>query len=805
MKGERALRNWRYILILLVVAVPMIVLAQPRSGGVRKRTPKQVETEGRIARRMQDLNERAHDRLTSGMSMSPDQYEDTIRALFRADRWHDAEPFLVAAEREWGGRSNICCLIGTYWYHEGDLEQARRYLLLALVDDESNTEALEILVKLEEREGNFATAIVHVNDLLSFSPYNIRLWRKKIELFRELDNDPEADRLLERLAIIYPNDEQVQADLVYRKELEYIRLSKQGNEHESQKALQELIVREPTRVEYYTALSGSLLKEGKLQEAEEVCAKGVLHSHGNRTLIRRRVGILIEGARYQEAEQYLDDCIRKYGSTGLTDLRDYLKQEAAYAADAADAYTRYRRLYATTNSDESLDWLVSNSMQRAWWDEAEYWLGEKEKKINAQRAQTASELEEEELDKEYRGWLAKKYLVEKRLGNERAAARILEDMYLADTQDEEIREMLAEKRLREAMELMDQELWQEALAPLHQADTLTMDSDFHSLVARRIRTCEALLPDTTVKDSLDWAQRSAVYEKEKMLDSAYVCLMRYRPTLDEFHEIQRHRYTLLSKLQKNTLTFEYQYARRASKDVWTHNAHVTYTRKFDRDAFDAVLGYAGRETTAWTEQISETKDTTYVSGGGSGFEVGGAYYHYFEWGEVSASGSWASLFFPKATAKISASENLPLNWTLTERLQWRYIVDETKYHVFSLGASAGWSSENGFVLTPGVDAFLMQGKLYWNGGFKMNYFPLDGDRSTVYASFSAGNAPDLSLLDSNVPVAFNTLNTSLSAGGFYLSNGHFGRSGAVDWYVMGGQDGALLNYIYLHAGMSIFF
>ena len=794
------------ILILLLVLVPVMALAQPRGhGGVRKRTPKQVETEGKIARRMQELNERAHNRLTAGMSMSPDQYEDTIRALFRDDRWHDAEPFLVAAEREWGGRSNICCLIGTYWYHEGDVDQARRYLLLALVDDESNTEALEILVKLEEREGNFATAIVHVNDLLSFSPYNIRLWRKKIELFRELDNDPEADRLLERLAIIYPNDEQVQADLVYRKELEYVKLSKQGNEHDSQKALSELIIREPGNLNHYMALSGSRLKEGKLQEAAEVCEKGVLNTHGNRGLIRRRVGILMECAHYQEAEQYLDDCIQRYGGTGLMDLREYLKKEAAYAADAADAYTRYRRLYATTESDESLNWLISSSMQRAWWDEAEFGLGEKEKKLNAQRAMTSSEAEEEALQAEYRGWLAKKYLVEKRLGNERAAARILEDRYLADMQDEDIREMLAEKRLHEAMELMDQELWSDALTPLRQADTLTMDSDFHQLLSRRIRTCEAMLPDTTLKDTLDWAQRSAVYEKEKMLDSAYVCLMRYRPTLDEFHEIQPHRYTLLSKLQKNALTFEYQYARRASKDVWTHNAHVTYSRKFDRDAFDVVGGFAGRETSVWTEAVTETKDSTFVSGGGAGFEVGGAYYHYFDWGDVSASGSWASLYFPKATAKVSATENLPLNWTLTERLQWRYIVDETSYHVFSAGLSSAWSSENGFILTPSVDAFLMQGRLYWNGGFKMTYFPLDGDRSSVYASFGAGNAPDLSLLDSNVPVTFNTLNTSLSAGGFYLINGHFGLSGAIDWYLIGGKDGVVYNYIYLHAGMNIFF
>lgn len=779
----------RYLYIILMLLCCATLSAQRYPGGVRKRTPKQVETEGRIARRMQELNERAHDRLTSGMSMSPKQYEDTIRALFREDRWHDAEPFLVSAEREWGGRSNICCLIGTYWYHEGNIGLARRYLLLAMVDDESNTEALEILVKLEEVAGNYATAIVHVNDLLSFSPYNIRLWRKKIELFRLLDNNVEADRLLERLAVIYPNDEQVHKDLIYRKELVYMELSKKGNEKESQEALEELINRNPKDVEYYMALSGSLLKEGKMNSAIEVCSRGVQNTNGNRALIRRRVGILCDCARFQEAEFYLDDCIRKYGSTGLTDLRDYVHEEAAYAADEADAYTRHKRLYGTTGSQEALNWLVSASMQRAWWDEAQYWLMEQER-VNGRSASL----------------LAKRYHVEKRLGNDRAAARMLEEWYLMDKQDDEVRELLAEKRLREGTDLMQEELWDEALVPLLQADTLTTDSDMIVVVTRRIATCMALRPDTSiVKDSLDWLQRSEVYEREKNLDSAYVCIMRYRPSLDEYHAVQRHRYTLLSKRMKNNLSFEYQYMRRSSKDEWGHNAYATYTHNFGHDAIEGQLGYAGREGTTWTEQLSETKDTTYAAAGGTGLQVALGYAHFFEWGDIAVQGTWASKFYPKATARIAVSENLPLNWTLSERLQWRYITDDAPaYHIFSAGLTAGWSSENGFILSPSIDGFLMNGKVYFNGGFKMTYFPLDGDRSSVFAAVGAGNAPDLSLLDGSLPIRFASLNTNVSAGGFYLINGHLGVSGSVDWYVIG-TNNSYLNYFYLHAGLSIFF
>ena len=778
--------RWRYVHIVLMLLLALAVSAQT---GVRRRSPKkQIESEGKVSKRMNEFNEQAHSRLTGGMSLSPDQYEDTLRTLYREDRWEEAKPILVSAEREWGGRSTISYLISRYWYHEGEIDNARRYSLLALVDDESNTEALELLAKLEEEEGNYATAIVHINDLLSFTPYNVYLWRKKIELYRLLGNDLEANKLLMRLAEIYPNDEQIRKDIIYQKEQEYILLSRQGNEKESQEAIEELILRNPKYPQYYIDLSGSLLKEGRVTEALEICAKGVTNTSGNRMLIRRRVSILQDCARYQEAEQYLDECIRQYGELGLSDLRDYLHEQAAYAADAADPYTRYRKMYGTTKSEEALEWLITTSMQRGWWDDAQYYLLEKEK-----------------LSGKDKQLLVRRYTVEKRLGNDRAASRVLEEMYLADTADTDVREMLAEKRLREGTDWMQEEMWEPALVPLRQADRLTVDSLMHEVLARRIRTCESMiLEKNTPKDSLDQLQHSVLYEKEHNLDSAYACLMRYKPSLDEFHEVQRHRYTLQSQLQKNTLSFEYQYVRRSSADEWSHNAYATYTRKWKNHLFEANAAYAGRESTTWQEQLTDTKDTTYVSFGGTGFQLGAGYYYYFNWGVASIQGSWANCFFPKAVVKLSATENLPMDWSLTERVQWRYITDETKYHVFSAGLSADWTINN-FILAPTVDAFLLQQKVFVNGGFKMTYLPLEGDRSNIFAAFGIGNAPEMSLLDGNLPVRFNILNTNVSVGGFYLVNGHFGLSGSIDWYGMGSNDNMMRNYIYLHLGLMILF
>ena len=783
---ELMLRKVLTYCILLFAGATML-MAQPP--GVTRHGNQHKQEHAGLRQQIQGFNTVARERITSGVSMSPQEYSDTVRQLFRTDQWDEVLPVLMAAEREWGLTSDICYLYGRYWHHSGDVHQARRYLLSAVREDESNAEALEQLVRLEEEEQNYATAIVHVNDLLEFSPYNPRLWRKKIELYRLSGNEQEANRLLERLAKIYPQDEQIQKDLTYQRELQAVQLSKQGNEKESQQAIEDLILSNPKDAQYYVDLSSSMLKEGRMEEALEVCARGVNNTGGNRQLIRRRVSILQDCARYQEAEQYLDDCIRRYHAADLDRLRRYLHAEAATAADHADAYTRYRRLYAETGSEEALDWLIANAMRRGWWEDAEYYLQEAGKRRGT--------------DKDL---LAKAYTTEKRMGNERKASRLIEELYAADTADADVRELIAEKRLRAGTDLMQEEMWQAALTPLLQADSLTRDSDMHAVVQRRIRTCMAMMPDTTVaKDSLDQMQHSILYEKAHNIDSAYACLMRYRPSIEEYHDVQRHRYTLQSRLQKNNLTAEYQYARRSSRDEWSHNAYLTYTRSLTKhDAIEVSAAYAGREGSSWTEETESGADTTIVSAGGTGVQLGAGYYHYFEWGETSIQGTWASRFLPKGTVKVSVTENLPAEWTLTERLSWRYIADETRYHVFSAGLSAGWTIGS-FLLTPSIDAFLMQKHVYFNGGLKMNYYPAEGDRSYVFAAAGAGNAPELTLLDSNLPVRFAHLNTNVSAGGYYQINGHFALTGSVDWYVMGNNDASVRNYIYLHAGLNIGF
>ena len=732
------------------------------------------------------------DSLPSYLNLNLIQYEDTIRQRMRDNRWEDAKEMLDAADLQWGKTTAFYFLNGRYYYEKDSVDLARRYWLSACREDPSEPEALEWLMKLEEQEGNYATAIVHANDLLAFSPYSIRLWRKKIQLYRLSGNEAEANRLLERLAEIYPESEQVQQDVAYQRETMMLAARKRGDEQAVQQNLAELIKTDTIpNAEHYIDLVNSLIKEGKLQEAEEVCAKGVNSTQGNRNLIRKRVSLLEDRKRYDEAEAYLKDCIRLYKADDLQPLLLRLQGDAAEHAAEDEAYTRYARLYGKQRSPEAREWLIRTAMQRGYWDDAQYYIAE------ARR-------EEGDSDQ----LLAKAYTVEQRMGNQRAASRLLEQRFALNNHDGEVRELIAEKRLHEATDLMQEEHYGEAIPLLEQADTLTTDEEMLAVIARRLSTCHSLLPDTTKQinplDTLDWMQQSVYYERAHQTDSAYACLMRYQPSLNEYHYVTRHRYALQSRLLKNTISLEYQYARRSSADQWSHNAYINYAHNFGKDVLEVSAAYAGRESSSWTEEDVNGNDSTVYSTGGSGVQLGLGYAHYFQWGDIHAQASWASRFLPFASVKLSVSENLPAEWVLTERLSWRYINDETRYHLFSAGCSASWTYGQ-FMLTPTIDAFLLRKHVYFNGGLKFQFFPLDGDRSYVFTNIGAGNAPEVSLLDNNLPVRFDHLNTNVSAGGMYMINGHFGLSGSVSWYLIGGKATSIRNYIYLNVSMNIRF
>lgn len=636
----------------------------------------------------------------------PGQYEDSVRAAFRSNRWDYARQLLDEAEPLYGTMSTMCCLNGRYYYHFTQYDEARRYLLMALRDDDSNVEAIELLVRVERETGHYSTAIAHTNHWLEFAPYDVGVWMQQIELYRMAGNDIEADRLLERLYTIYPNDTTVRRAMSYQYEMRYYDHHRAGNTAAEEEALRQILRVDPTNKEANRALND---------------------------LERKRMDRIMERERRNAARE------RRY-----------------------------------------------------------------EDSLNVQRTAKLS-------------------------------ATLVMDAIHGDERDRKADpDVMAARMLQEASSMVGDGQYREALAILDVVDTLATSPDLLEAAARRRQTCNALLAEREqrrfVGDAIDTSYalirrkraaealplldsvlvidpkhneahyvHSLADEKLKHYDTAYYHLSKYEPAPSEVFMVRRRLHSLAFRMHRNTLNFEYQYARRSSLDELTHNAYVDYTHSWSHDLLGVHVGYAGREQ-------------------GSAVQLGANWTHYFVAVPLAIDihGSWANQFFPMATGGIHFTEELPHEWSLMEKLDYRRVLnDEDNYHLLSLGLSTTKQIDR-FAITPAFDTYLMLSNtsdglkpaVYFNGSLKMQYAFLEGDRSNFFAAVGVGNAPESTLIQNSIRVEFARLNTFVSGGINWVVTDNMQAGFSTSWYALGQQDAVqknVRNYLYINANILISF
>lgn len=615
------------------------------------------------------------------VTRTPVQYEADIRHAFHQGDWQGGKALLVEADPEYGTLSVFCELNGAYYYHYKQYDEARRYLLLALRDDESNTQALELLVRIERETGHYSTAISHVNKLLEFSPYNARLWRTMIELYRLDGNDLEANRLLERLYTIYPEDSTIRKDMLYKEQLRYYELHRAGNTQAEEEALRRILTIDP---------------------------------------------------KNREANKALEALIRK----------------------------RYHSIFARDKANEAAERLYQDS-------------------LNVIRTANLS------------------------------ATKVMEAIYAKEREEREYidPEVLAARQHRDSVEAAERA----RLRFMGDA----VDSSYVYLKRHQPEPVIPLMDSVLVlepKHNEAHLLLSMAYERMHQWDSAYHHQAKYDPQPKEVFSYHRHLHTLAMRSHTNDLNLEYQYARRSSKDELTHNAYIHYTHTWTRDALTAHVGYAGRES------YTEDEGTTII-GGGTGVQLGAEYAHRFDTLPIpltlTMQGSWASQFFPRWTASAALEEELPKDWTLTERLGWRRIKDKAvpteDYHLLSLDLMAS-KPLGQFILIPSFNTYLMltpgeklQANVFFSGSLKMQYFPIEGDRSCIFASAGVGNAPESALLNNSLPVQFANLNTFVAGGVYWLFTDNLGANFSTSWYTQEQRGSITRNYLYINASLQISF
>ena len=406
----------------------------------------------------------------------PDYYDTTVRAAFKRGNWEGGKRLLDEGLKHYPTVSVLNELAGRYYYHKQAYDDARYYLVKALRDDNSNVEAKQLIVNVEEETRNYSSAICYVNELLEIHPYWKGLWRRKITLYRKMKNDVEADRLLQRLCQIYPNDAQLKKDLNYRLEQRAAAERKAGDKTAAIESTRQLVSSNPKNEEYYLSLCNLLLQEGRRSEAIDVADRGVSNLPGSNRLIMKKAGILAEDSRYGEAVSFVERCMKQNHSAQLSSFFGELQADAARSAAKSDPYTLYGKVYERTKSQESLDYLLNTAISRGYYDDALTYIAAERKRKG----------DTEDL-------LYKSYIVNRRMGNTQTASNMLNRLYLRNPNNKEVADELARERLKRAMEIMNNGGYGEALPMLEFVTKNATDSEVRESAYSRIVTCNMQL------------------------------------------------------------------------------------------------------------------------------------------------------------------------------------------------------------------------------------------------------------------------------------------------------------------------
>lgn len=368
---------------------------------------------------------------------TPDYYDVNVTHLFKEGNYSGGFKLLEEGLRVYPTHTQLNELMGNYYYRKKEFDNARYYLYRAVRADNSNVQAKQLLVNVEEETQNYSSAICYINELLEVNPYWKGLWIKKMNIFRKQGNDIEADRLLHRLVEIYPEDISLRRRLRGRMEENLMKYRVQGDKMASIRALREMVNEDPNNMENYLVLSNLLLQNGQRDEALAVVSQGLGVQPNNAVLAEKRVGILAEQHRYSEAIDYIKQFQRIGTSPSLAKILVYLEEESARNAVSNDPYVMYGRMYERNKSREALDFLLNTSVSRGYTSDALFYLSE------ARKSQGDTP-----------NLLYKEYELYKQMGNHRKAIPLLEKVIEKQPGNSDAINELCTYRIAEAIDMM---------------------------------------------------------------------------------------------------------------------------------------------------------------------------------------------------------------------------------------------------------------------------------------------------------------------------------------------------------------
>lgn len=374
-----------------------------------------------------------------------------IDSYFKEGQYEEAKKLLDKNITQYPKNGDIQFYMGKYYYQKQDNDKARYHLLRALDELPNHVAAKEILASIETTQKHYSSAICYVNELLETRPYDAELWRKKIALYRLQGNDIEANRLLKRIRVIYPQDEQFKKDYLYSLQVQSSQEKKKGNIEEAIKMEQETLRLNPKDEEAYLTLTNTYLLSGDKDKALTYVNRGLQNLPNNQELINRKIGILSEMNRPVEAVEFIQQEMKKGNKSPqmLKNYNDLLAQAALYQ-NQSDPYVLYGKLYENNPSNaEALDYLINNSLTKGYYTDAAVYI---EKGIKS-RGRT-------------KDLLSKKYTYLMLSGQDKEAYKVLEELFSKYPNDADIRNNYLQYRYNRGQQLAQQGRYTEAIPDL---------------------------------------------------------------------------------------------------------------------------------------------------------------------------------------------------------------------------------------------------------------------------------------------------------------------------------------------------
>ncbi len=399
-------------------------------------------------------------------------YVDQVTNLFSQHRWAKGKELLDVSLEMYPEDANLHYLAGRYWWNGKNYDRARYHLVKACQVNYHFVEAKTLLVNIEEITGNYSSAICYVNELLEVNPYWKGLWLRKVDLYKKMGNFEEANALLQRLSQIYPTDASITGDYFDVLESTYQQARLAGDMNAAEAALKEIVRITPSDTDYQLAYASILVREGRTGDALDNLTYAINASPGNVALISRATEIMLAEGRFTGALALVRAQYEEHGTRELKALYESVLAKSAKMQDDSDPYDMHMRVYAKEKSQASLQYLLTNSVKKGYFDDAIFYINEARMTRGDQSR-----------------WYSMEYEVYERMGRHDSAGKVLNAGLAKYPDDYDLNLAACRQRLAAAGEDMNEGAYNQAIPLLEFVRKHSVEPELRAVAVRRLAVC----------------------------------------------------------------------------------------------------------------------------------------------------------------------------------------------------------------------------------------------------------------------------------------------------------------------------